>query len=220
MPQRDILAELLPGRLRLRHLDGRNALAALDPLYEETDFTAYRNSLRPQNGKCLYRKPIAEFILNCRNKLSMKANVPLQIGPWLIEGGCTSTDLIKRFTKSWEWEDHCREHLDHPEALLRCDPLVFRNTPIKAGFCPFCFGNKTLCPSKRMVQFFISPPEWHNHVEAHLSQLDGNFKCGHPACLVDFERMEELTYHLIDTHCWRLRRESPKKRKYKVEETP
>jgi carbonic anhydrase len=96
---------------------------------------------------------------------------------------------------------------------------MFRNAPIKAGFCPFCLGNKKLCPSKRMVQFFISPPEWHTHVEAHLSQLNGSFRCEHPACLLDFGSTEELTYHLIDTHCWRPRRESPKKkRKFELED--
>lgn len=97
---------------------------------------------------------------------------------------------------------------------------MFRNTPIKAKFCPFCLGNKKLPPSKRMVQFFISLPEWHNHVEAHLSQLNSNFKCEHPGCLVDFGSTEELIYHLIDTYCWRPRPESPKKRKLKLEDTP
>jgi carbonic anhydrase len=66
MPQRDILAELLPRKLRLRHRDGRNTLAALESLYKETDSAAYRNSLRPQNGKCLYRKSIAEFVFTIR----------------------------------------------------------------------------------------------------------------------------------------------------------
>lgn len=123
------------------------------------------------------------------------------------------------FTKSWEWEDHCKEHLAHPEALIRCDPLIFHHAPIKAGWCPFCLGNKKLQSSKRMVQFFVSPPEWHDHVAAHLNQLKGNFKCEHPACLVDFGSASELTYHLIDTHCWRPRREYPKKRKFELEDT-
>jgi carbonic anhydrase len=95
MPQRDILADLLPRRLGLRHPDGRNALAALESLCEETDSTAYRNSLRPQNGSCLCGKPIAEFVLNCWKKISLKANILFHPGSWLTEGGCTSTDVIK-----------------------------------------------------------------------------------------------------------------------------
>lgn len=87
------------------------------------------------------------------------------------------------------------------------------HAPIKAGLCPFCLGNEKLDVSKRMVQFFVSPPEWHDHIAAHLHQLKGNFKWEHPACLVDFGSAAELTYHLIDTHCWRPRREDPKKRK-------
>lgn len=100
-------------------------------------------------------------------------------------------------------------------------PVDVRNEPIKAGFCLFCLGNKKRRPSKRMVQFFISPPESHNHVEAHLSQLNSNFKCEHPPCLVAFGSTEALTYHhLMGTHRWRLRHESPKKRKFELEDTP
>lgn len=67
-----------------------------------------------------------------------------------------------------------------------------------------------------MVQFLVSPLEWHDHVVAYLHQLQSNFKRQHPACLVDFGSAAELTYHLIDTHCWRPRREHPRKRKVEL----
>ena len=44
-------------------------------------------------------------------------------------------------TSSTHWEQHCQSHLDVPETLpLRCDLLIFRQAPVYAGCCPFCFG--------------------------------------------------------------------------------
>ncbi|KAJ5391853.1 hypothetical protein N7509_007343 [Penicillium cosmopolitanum] len=63
------------------------------------------------------------------------------------------------FTDPGEWELHCFEHLQQPDMLLRCDPLMFRSAPIKAGFCPFCLGNKHLDLSKRMTQFVTNRSE-------------------------------------------------------------
>lgn len=170
----------------------------------------------------------------------MKANVPFYLGSWLIEGGCTSTAVIKHVDNSSMRLDlpKCASRIVDGLPSLRNGRIIaesisiiqkhsfnvtvdVRNAPIKAGFCLFCLGNKKLRPSKRMVQFFISPPESHNHVEAHLSQLNSNFKCEHPPCLVAFGSTEALTYHhLMGTHRWRLRHESPKKRKFELEDTP
>lgn len=95
---------------------------------------------------------------------------------------------------------------------------MFRNAPIKAGFCPFCLGNKKRLASKRMIQFVTSSSEWYSHIEDHLKELGENFRCEHPACSLNFDSLEALTYHLMDTHCWRPRRESPQKRKFKVDD--
>ncbi|KAJ5491931.1 Zinc finger C2H2 [Penicillium expansum] len=75
-------------------------------------------------------------------------------------------------------------------------------------------GAKGKKPAKRMLQFVLSPPKWHSHIEDHLKELKLDFDCKHPACTTHFETLEELTYHLVDTHCWRPRRQSPKKRKW------
>lgn len=117
------------------------------------------------------------------------------------------------FTNSSEWEYHCQQHLEAPGDLLRCDPLVFRNAPIKPGFCPFYLGNSCMSPSKRMLQFVVSPPEWHSHIDKHLKGLTSDYDCKHPACSTRIKTLEELTYHLSDTHFWVPRRTSPTKRK-------
>ncbi|KAJ5882364.1 Zinc finger C2H2 [Penicillium soppii] len=53
----------------------------------------------------------------------------------------------------------------------------------------------------------------YSHIKNHLKGLKFDFDCKHPACSTSFRSLEELTYHLVDTHCWRPRRQSPKKRK-------
>ncbi|KAJ5602036.1 hypothetical protein N7510_011570 [Penicillium lagena] len=91
-----------------------------------------------------------------------------------------------------------------PQELLRCDPLMFRNAPIKAGFCPFCLGNANLPPAKRMNQFIIDRAKWHSHVEAHLAKVKeyDYYHCDHPACSKKFENFHDLVLHLVDTHCY------------------
>lgn len=117
------------------------------------------------------------------------------------------------FTDPGEWELHCFEHLQQPDMLLRCDPLMFRSAPIKAGFCPFCLGNKHLDPSKRMTQFVTNRSEWYAHIQFHVAGLT-RFECKHPACQLDFNSQELLIHHLIDAHCWILGKAPSKKRKH------
>lgn len=104
------------------------------------------------------------------------------------------------FVNKHEWDQHCQEHLDTPETLLRCEPIVFRNALVKAGFCPFCLGEKDLA-SRRLRQF-IDKSKWHNHIESHLKDLT-DFSCRHPACLVRHESLSDLEQHLWDKHYYR-----------------
>ncbi|KAJ5471000.1 hypothetical protein N7530_008357 [Penicillium desertorum] len=52
MPDRSILADLLPRKVSLRDNDGRRALQALETICSEDSPIAYRESLRPFEGKC------------------------------------------------------------------------------------------------------------------------------------------------------------------------
>lgn len=51
-PDRDILAGLLPKKVSLRDSDSRQALHALESICSESSPIAYRDSLRPLEGKC------------------------------------------------------------------------------------------------------------------------------------------------------------------------
>lgn len=52
MPERDLLATLLPKKVELRSQEGRQALEALEALCRDRGKVFYRQSLQPQNGKC------------------------------------------------------------------------------------------------------------------------------------------------------------------------
>ncbi|KAJ5202330.1 Zinc finger C2H2 [Penicillium cf. viridicatum] len=54
----------------------------------------------------------------------------------------------------------------------------------------------------------------HSHIEDHLKRLKLDFNCKYPAYSTSFRSLEELTYYLVNTHYWRPRRKSPKKRKW------
>jgi hypothetical protein len=102
------------------------------------------------------------------------------------------------FNDSSEWERHCQEHLDKPEELLRCDPLIFRNFPVKPGYCCFCLGNTRQSASKRMEQYVTDRSKWYDHIEGHLNKLGCDFSCSHPACCVEFGNIKDLRHHLVD----------------------
>lgn len=63
MPQRDLLANILPQKISLRHHDGRRALEALEYLCKEINPIAYREGLRPWNKRCLCGKAIDEYVV-------------------------------------------------------------------------------------------------------------------------------------------------------------
>ena len=91
-----------------------------------------------------------------------------------------------------------------PGRLLRCDPIIFQNCPVKPGYCPFCLGNLNLSPIQRMEQY-LDMSKWYDHVQGHLSyrKLLGKFHCRHPACTEVYGPLMELACHLEDTHCFK-----------------
>jgi hypothetical protein len=142
-----------------------------------------------------------------------------RIGSIPIADGCTFIDVKGRnfvaqasmdlqnsafecdcwFNDRSGWERHCQEHL---EELLRYDPLVFRNVPVKPGYCCFCLGNTRQSAPKRMEQFVTDRSKWYDHIEGHLTELGRDSSCPHPACCVEFESVQDLRHHLMDVHCY------------------
>ncbi|KAJ5741093.1 Zinc finger C2H2 [Penicillium malachiteum] len=216
MPHRDFLAATLPCKIGLRSSNGTKALQALESLCSETERISYRNSLSPIDNACPCGKRMDELqdhrkwlhLYRCYSK-------QYRLNHRFAEM-CFECDLW--FTCKHDWEIHCQEHLDNASELLRCDPLIFRNAPIKAGLCPFCLGSEFAPPSTRMRQFILSPPQWHSHIEAHLDAVKLDFNCKHPACSTNFQSLDQLTHHLIDVHCWHPRRNQTGKRKRSIEE--
>ncbi|KAJ5768157.1 hypothetical protein N7533_000740 [Penicillium manginii] len=208
MPNRRLFADILPRKDSLRETDDRQALRALESICLEDSPIAYREPLKPLGGKCHCGALIKEqwlHLYRC-NKSHYRCHSKLEFTEMCFE--CDTW-----FTDPGEWEFHCSEHLQLPDTLLRCDPLMFRNAPIKAGLCPFCLGNKHLGLSKRMTQYATSRSEWYAHIQSHVIGLT-RFECKHPACQLNLKSQELLIHHLMDAHCWTLGKASSKKRKH------
>lgn len=62
MPDRDILARLLPNCVDLRSKDGREALRAMEAICRQDCTVAYRHSLRPIDGQCICKKFIDTYV--------------------------------------------------------------------------------------------------------------------------------------------------------------
>ena len=73
---------------------------------------------------------------------------------------------------------------------------IFRNFPVKPGYCCFCLGNTRQSASKRMEPFVTDRSKWYDHIEDHLNELR-DFSCSHPACCVEFENIKDLRDHLV-----------------------
>ena len=112
---------------------------------------------------------------------------------------CVECDLW--YNDAGKWTKHCEEHLSNSHKLIRCDPIMFRNAPVKAGLCPFCLGEEIIGPCRRMTQY-LDRSDWYSHIQSHLSHeaLSGMFHCRHPACYEDFQSVGDLECHLRDIH--------------------
>jgi hypothetical protein len=219
MPERDILARLLPKCDELRSKDGREAIRAMESICKQESTIAYRPSLRPIGGKCICGTVIDTYVKGLHMFTTVTDFISLhhhrrwlhlyrcyckrarQMGTSDFAELCFECDLW--CTDRAEWEQHCQEHLDKPEELLRCDPLMFRNAPVKAGYCPFCLGNTDLQPQQRMRQFIIDRSEWYNHIESHFQEFEDECGCSHPACQTQYDNLGDLHYHLWDCHYYR-----------------
>ncbi|EED21202.1 conserved hypothetical protein [Talaromyces stipitatus ATCC 10500] len=215
MPDRDLLAELLPRLGKLRSDDGRKAVQALENLCVTDTTICYRRGIHPldgdQCGSCgtciedLFAHRRWYHLYRCyQSKLSKMGNDE-------FADFCFECDLW--INNKLEWDQHCQHHLDTPETLVRCDPIIFRNALVKAGYCPFCLGDNDQDANSRVRQF-IDKSKWHDHIESHLESLTVDFTCCHPACSMNCDSLSDLVQHLWDRHYFRRLRG----RKRKVEE--
>ncbi|KAE8384279.1 hypothetical protein BDV23DRAFT_177174 [Aspergillus alliaceus] len=187
MPERDLLARVLPTSGNLRSTTGRAAPKALEALCSGNGLTPYRPGISPLHGICL-----------CGELVEIRLR---QMGDLDFVEYCFKCDCW--FQGITEWNRHCQGHLDQPEDLLRCDLILYRNVPAKAAYCPFCLGDTTLSPRRRMYQY-LDRGEWYDHVHSHLSprELAGRYNCRHPACSLGFDSLGDLEHHLRDVHCY------------------
>jgi carbonic anhydrase len=61
MPERDLLAQILPARSTIRSSVGQNAMKALETICSQYHPVAYRSGLRPVNGKCVCGESVDKY---------------------------------------------------------------------------------------------------------------------------------------------------------------
>ncbi|KAM5479793.1 hypothetical protein MaudMau93_007756 [Microsporum audouinii] len=205
MPERDLLAKILPMKIELRSIQGRQALHALERLCGNNNRIAYRKSFAPVDGRCICGSELDSYVrhrqwLHLFRCYEQRHRASSTSGFVKLCLNCDSW-----FTSKEDWREHCTEHLCTPESIpLRCDLLMFRNVPISAGRCPFCLGDSSLCATKRMTEYILRWNDWDKHVENHLTELKRSGaepRCTHSLCDILFDSFQMLIFHLQDIHC-------------------
>ncbi|RHZ53562.1 uncharacterized protein CDV56_101788 [Aspergillus thermomutatus] len=144
MPERDLLAQILPTKSTIRSSAGRDVMNALEAICSQYHPVTYRSGLRPVHGK-FYAHRQWLHLYRCYHERLRQMSVDD------FAEFCYECDLW--FNNQNEWHQHCQDHLSKPSELLRCDPIIFRNCPVKPGYCPFCLGNTSLGPIRQMEQY-------------------------------------------------------------------
>lgn len=65
MPERDLLAQILPTRSTIRSSAGRDAMKALETICSQYHPVAYRSRLRPVNGECICGEAVDRYVFPC-----------------------------------------------------------------------------------------------------------------------------------------------------------
>ncbi|KAI9043620.1 uncharacterized protein KD926_003390 [Aspergillus affinis] len=124
MPERELLARILPTRSSIRSPTGRKAILALEAICREHHQVAFRSSLQPVDRGCICVKSLDRLYLYrqwlhlylCMSKALRLmgddgfAEFCFECGEW--------------FNNQQDWHEHCETHLCNPGNLLRCDPIL------------------------------------------------------------------------------------------------
>lgn len=96
---------------------------------------------------------------------------------------CLKHPEIGWFECEFEWEDHCKTHLQ--SFSKSCNLSRRYHTMIRALQCPFCLGNTELSATDRTRQF-IQRGDFNCHMDLshfkHISKTAECISCPHPVC--------------------------------------
>ena len=97
-----------------------------------------------------------------------------------------------------EWEEHCSSHLESIVSK-RCAPLIYCNTLVRPGFCPFCLGDSKLSSFSRWNSW-TREDKLRSHLGSHITASCWPSQCPHPLCGLHFNDELSFFYHLKDVH--------------------
>jgi hypothetical protein len=93
-----------------------------------------------------------------------------------------------------QWRDHCSSHIQSWKAQ-HCEVIVYRNTVIRPGYCPFCLWDTSLDAEDRLRQWLKSGNLKQHIEEKHMPGAKPTCGCGQT-----FVNERGLRHHLHDTH--------------------
>ncbi|KAH7117175.1 hypothetical protein B0J13DRAFT_590224 [Dactylonectria estremocensis] len=208
MPERDRLAQNLFKIDTLRSPIGLAVLHDMLALYQKSSNVEYRPGLEPDKCPCGKRNGSSydwRHVNTCFKAAMAKvygfAELCFLCNEWFH---CTEA-----------WDADCQHHMDHLDHLLVwCDPLTYGGVLARAGYCPFCLGDRNVPVSVRMHQFKIRWT-WLDHIQTHIRTLEGGYMpvhCPilHPTWLGVFESIQEPQFHLQDAFGVERNRDSTK----------
>lgn len=104
-----------------------------------------------------------------------------------------------KWFKKCHWREHCSSHLNSWRTQ-HCEVIVYRNTVIRPGYCPFCLWNKDLHAEDRL-HHYLESANLKQHIEdKHIDtdqQHGARLVCG---CGQVFFDERGLRHHLHDAH--------------------
>ncbi|KAJ5471326.1 hypothetical protein N7530_008683 [Penicillium desertorum] len=101
--------------------------------------------------------------------------------------------------QSSQWRDHCSSHIQSWRTQ-HCEVIVYRNTVIRPGYCPFCLWNIGLEAEDRLHQWLKSGNLKQHIEEKHMPENQESGAepiCG---CGQAFADERDLRHHLHDSH--------------------
>ncbi|EWZ28427.1 hypothetical protein FOZG_17912 [Fusarium oxysporum Fo47] len=208
MLERDRLAQNLFEIDTLRSPIGLAVLRDMLDLYQKSSNVEYRPGLEPDkcpcgkgNGSSYDWRHVNTCFKAAMAKVYGFAELCFLCNEWFH---CTEA-----------WDADCQHHMDHLDRLpVWCDPLTYGGVLARAGYCPFCLGDRNLPVSVRMHQFKI-PWTWLDHIQTYIRTLEGGYMpvhCPilHPTCLGVFQSIQEPQCHLQDAFGVERNRDSTK----------
>lgn len=160
----------------------------------------FRKHLKPQQTQCLWDRcqiPCSSEV-ELRRHLNKEHYINVRQAPFEPQF-CLQHPSEGWFHCEFEWEDHCRLHVEEPSASFGLYHIFH---VFLAGLqCPICLGDEGLINSKRFTQF-TDRGSFNIHMDRHKERSpERPLSCPIRSCKkLEFAAYSDLELHFLDCH--------------------